>query len=101
MPTSKLILMSVFLMICAGCSTEIQPPPPPQIVKIKLPAHLLVECREVDKYPLVYTRDIIQRLQDTETALTECKLRVKEIIRYEAENASLDFVGSSNYIQPK
>ncbi|WZL04140.1 hypothetical protein FLHKCMKP_CDS0098 [Escherichia phage KS_A3] len=100
MPTSKLILMSVFLMICAGCSTEIQPPPP-QIVKIKLPAHLLVECREVDKYPLVYTRDIIQRLQDTETALTECKLRVKEIIRYEAENVSLDFVGSSNYIQPK
>lgn len=101
MPTSKLILMSVFLMICAGCSTEIQPPPQPQIVKIKLPAHLLVECREVDKYPLVYTRDIIQRLQDTETALTECKLRVKEIIRYEAENVSLDFVGSSNYIQPK
>lgn len=70
-------------------------------MKIKLPAHLLVECREVDKYPLVYTRDIIQRLQDTETALTECKLRVKEIIRYEAENVSLDFVGSSNYIQPK
>ncbi|WZK99005.1 hypothetical protein NGRRMQZB_104 [Escherichia phage Dru_SM1] len=50
---------------------------------------------------MVYTRDIIQRLQDTETALTECKLRVKEIIRYEAENVSLDFVGSSNYIQPK
>lgn len=50
-----------------------------------LPGHLTVECREPEKRELITTRDIVNRMNDAESALKECSTRVKEIIRYDAE----------------
>ncbi|WP_354344739.1 Rz1-like lysis system protein LysC [Phyllobacterium ifriqiyense] len=74
------ILMSLFLMLCAGCSTTSREAyQATKVVEVYPPAALMAPCPKPYR-PVKTTGDLVRRLNATESALSTCSAQV-DVIR--------------------